>query len=589
MTISRREMIIMMGATAATGLVGGSLHRVNAQETLPAPRIPLDEFVKDASLLALLRKGVRAMAKRKKSDPCSWFYQSAIHGVTFEAVVEAAKEDPDVKNVHPALWNQCPHNKQHSANFLPWHRGYTYYFERILRWHTGDKTFSLPYWNYHSEANRAFPKEFGIIHLEGKQDVPDNSFYYPSPDEKINPLYYPSRDYYFTTYEHWTKPEGGFEPLVQLSDWAVNVELPMASPVFFGATEQDGLGGGIYDADAGTRGLLEMYPHDQIHRMVGGIVITPDGKDYAGAMANPLTAGFDPIFPIHHSNIDRLWAEWSCMTGKDWGPLPPKTWFDEKPWTFFDIDEEGNAVRKNEPRKNYFDHRALQVRFKYEDMSCNPLKLPDWIMAAPAQGPVELLASSELSLATKMPQTLTVNSTEFSVPGIQKTVIRIEDSGRQRLKAPAANFRSKVLTNNLLLSMPVKEKRVFLRLNKIEMASLHGTGFDVHLTDNPSAAFTRNDASFVGSLALFNHIPGQYPNRQNRSVRRGGTMGRMQMAGEHSQSFDVTRAVASIGNKNLEGLSVVFVPYPLMASPTRELLLIGKNAIKVGGIEFFMR
>jgi len=574
-------MLLMMGATAASTVVKVPFVEALSQAVPPSPRIPLDEFVQNGSQLASLRKGVKAMMKRKPSDPLSWFFQAAIHGVTFEAVVEAAKDDPAVKDVHPALWNQCPHNKQHSANFLPWHRGYTYYFERILRWHTEDVTFSLPYWNYHDKANRAFPKEFGIMHLDGNTEN--------NAEQNINPLYYESRDLYLATYEHWTKPGGGFQPLVELSDFAVDITIPMSSPVFFGATEQDGLGGGIYDANEYTRGLLESYPHDQIHRSVGGIVITPDGKDHAGAMANPLTAGFDPIFPIHHSNIDRLWAEWSCMPGKDWGALPPRTWFDEKPWTFYDIDKDGKAVEANEPRKMYFDHRALQVRFKNEDMSCNPLKLPESIMATPSPGPLALESLAQLTLETRTTQTLHVSRAEVNVPSAQKTVVVVEAAARQKLKTPAANFRSKILTNNLLLAMPVKEKRVFLLLRDIKMESLQGTGFDVHVTDNPNAALTRSSATFVGSLALFNHLPSQEPYSKRRSARRVQGSAGMQMAEGHNQSFDITKAVASVGNENLAGLRVVFIPYSLISSPTREVILLGKNAIKVGGIEFFMQ
>ena len=33
-----------------------------------------------------LRRGVRAMKARKPSDPLSWFYQAALHGVTVEMI-----------------------------------------------------------------------------------------------------------------------------------------------------------------------------------------------------------------------------------------------------------------------------------------------------------------------------------------------------------------------------------------------------------------------------------------------------------------------------------------------------------------------
>jgi hypothetical protein len=125
------------------------------------PRIPLHEFVKDPQLMDAFRRGVRKMKARKPSDPLSWFYQAAIHGVPAEMIQVAAAgvklvendgkleakvvdPDPGVNRVDQKKnWNQCPHFGQASANFLPWHRGYTYYFERILRAHTGEPRFSL--------------------------------------------------------------------------------------------------------------------------------------------------------------------------------------------------------------------------------------------------------------------------------------------------------------------------------------------------------------------------------------------------------------------------------------------------------------
>src|SRR5882724_1055696 len=164
--LSRREMLAISAVTFTDSLIRDPVS-VYTQSTTPLPRTPFDEFAQSPSMLATLRKGVSEMKKRKPSDPLSWFYQAAIHGVTDEAVKKATVDDPDVKNVPPSRWNQCPHKGENSANFLPWHRGYTYYFERILRMHTGDDTFSLPYWDYTKKSNRKFPKEFGIKHLDG--------------------------------------------------------------------------------------------------------------------------------------------------------------------------------------------------------------------------------------------------------------------------------------------------------------------------------------------------------------------------------------------------------------------------------------
>jgi hypothetical protein len=394
MAMSRRDALKLLAACAASGSV--NIYALAGQEPSP-PRMPLEEFVQDDTLLKALRRGVQEMKKRKPSDPLSWFYQAAVHGVTQQAVADALKQDPAVGSVFKKrYWNQCPHDGENSANFLPWHRAYTYHFEKILRMHTGLDAFSLPYWNYtdpDKPQNRTFPREFGIQHLDGNLDNNDPA--------NLNPLFHPDRDYYFCGYEH---PFAKGLPLLVLSDSVVDVRLPMGALVFFGEAETEGLGGGIADEDPQTRGLLESYPHDQVHRAVGGIVsgTDEDGKPVqaVGAMATPPTAAFDPIFPVHHSNIDRLWAVWACMPGKSWGKLPSGYWFDERPWFFYDTD--GKVV--NEPRKAYFDHRALGIRFKYEDTGCKPLALPDVekmaVAAAAARvWKVELLAQHKAPVA----------------------------------------------------------------------------------------------------------------------------------------------------------------------------------------------
>ena len=301
MEITRRHAAKLLTASA-TAL---ALMPTSAFAQASPVRLPLKDFVADAALLAALRKGVAAMKARKPSDPLSWFYQAAIHGVTDYLWNEQAKIDPLVLSVdRTKYWNQCPHKGENSANFLPWHRGYTFHFEQILRMHTGLSDFALPYWDYSQADQREFPRAFGIEHLDGntKNDDPAN----------INPLFHPDRDYFLCGYEH---PFTDQLPLTELSSRAVDASRPMNCPVFFGDTETNGVGGGISDNDSSTRGLLEQTPHDQIHRSVGGMVqgTDDDGKPVfaVGGMATPPTAGFDPIFPVHHANMDRLWARWA--------------------------------------------------------------------------------------------------------------------------------------------------------------------------------------------------------------------------------------------------------------------------------------
>ena len=111
--ITRRDATKLL-AVSATSL---ALMPTSAfAQALPV-RLPLNEFVADARLLAALRKGVAAMKMRKPSDPLSWFYQAAIHGVTDYLWNEQAKIDPLVLSVdRTKYWNQCPHKGENSAN-----------------------------------------------------------------------------------------------------------------------------------------------------------------------------------------------------------------------------------------------------------------------------------------------------------------------------------------------------------------------------------------------------------------------------------------------------------------------------------------
>ena len=190
----------------------------------------------------------------------------------------------------------------------------------------------------------------------------------------------------------------------------------MNATVFFGVTRAR-VSRRIADSDPSTRGLLESYPHDQIHRATGGLI-----GSFSGDMAVPPSAAFDPIFSVHHTNIDWLWARWACMPAKTWGQLPPPSWFEEMPWYF---DEAGGEM--NEPRPKYFDHRALGIHFKYEDTNCTPLELPTAVAAAGnarsrASGVETKIADVELSITASPLRPTAVRPTIASIAIMARTL-----------------------------------------------------------------------------------------------------------------------------------------------------------------------
>ncbi|HYD36225.1 MAG TPA: tyrosinase family protein, partial [Allosphingosinicella sp.] len=302
--------------------------RVLAQESSPR-RLPLSEFAKDAKLVEALRRGIQVMRERKGSDPRSWFFQCAIHAYSDEIYAQALALDPAVKKVEARkYWKQCPHFGQSSANFLIWHRAYLYHFERILRDASGEPELAVPYWNYDEVGQRGFPELFAPQFLDREKTL-------------ANPLHHANRELAFV------------RGLFTLSEPVGAATHAREAAQFFSEPGVTGFGGDVL-ADGSKPGAVEQRPHNDLHVAVGGVV--GSGK---GAMAEITTAAFDPVFWVHHANIDRLWRQWAASPGKSWGPLPPDEWFDEAPWVFVDVD--GSEVRK--PRLYYLEAENLPVAY----------------------------------------------------------------------------------------------------------------------------------------------------------------------------------------------------------------------------------
>lgn len=86
------------------------------------------------------RKAVAELITRPPSDPSSWRYLAAVHGVPIDMSVPSSAN---------GFWDQCQHQ---SWFFLPWHRGYVASFEAVVAKTIielgGPDGWALPYWNY---------------------------------------------------------------------------------------------------------------------------------------------------------------------------------------------------------------------------------------------------------------------------------------------------------------------------------------------------------------------------------------------------------------------------------------------------------
>ena len=76
---------------------------------------------------------VGKLKERSFTDPTSWWFLAAIHGFHPVVWTEFGFMDDQTPMPTPdrlALWSQCQHQTWY---FLPWHRGYLYAFEEIVR------------------------------------------------------------------------------------------------------------------------------------------------------------------------------------------------------------------------------------------------------------------------------------------------------------------------------------------------------------------------------------------------------------------------------------------------------------------------
>lgn len=173
-------------------------------------------------------------------------------------------------------------NRQHTSwRFLPWHRLLILRFEEMVARISGYGDFALPYWNW---ARDPFPPIF----------FTDPAFVMPGR----------------------LAPPG----MVMDSRWfTAKLDDPFAT--FFGAPREPGGHGA-----PGPRymaGSAEWSGHNLMHGFVGG-----DMNDLQRAPN-------DPIFWLHHANIDRSWALWRLRNPAE---TYPQAWRAEVLEGLLDVD-----------------------------------------------------------------------------------------------------------------------------------------------------------------------------------------------------------------------------------------------------------
>ncbi len=425
------------------------------------------------AMLAIYADAVTRMKALGDDNPMSWLWQWYEHFVdgattkTNEITRIFGTTTSATRTLANDTWNTCqPHSGQNANNFLPWHRLFVYFFERIIQQVSGRTDFTLPYWDYTSSD----PTKRGILPVQ---------FRMPS-DPLFASLYRAERTSLANSGLPIQKNQPG-DPM--------NIDDAMAKTNYM-----------TVDTVQGFCRAIDSGIHGRIHVLVG---------TSKGMGAVPYAAR-DPLFWVHHSNIDRLWASWNNNGGVN--PAATETWA-SRSFVFADV----NGVRVKRTLASVFDMSTLGYAY-------------DAYIPPPA------VATAAATTATSQP--VAKSSAGANLGGSPVSVALIRFQG-----APEAKV--------LGLDPAHPDRRAYLVLKDLHTWVQPEVLFHLYLRPgNGSMAPGRNN--YVGNINFFDaefHDHG------------GGPMD--EALGENFYSFDVTpllHRMASAGIQSSNSLMLTLVP-----------------------------
>ncbi|KAH8946526.1 hypothetical protein BDL97_12G100000 [Sphagnum fallax] len=286
---------------------------------LPIRTRPAAHLLDDA-YIAKYQRAYRLLRVLPDSDPRSWKNQAKLHcaycnaAFNFDVLTSSGSSTMRFE-VH------------YGWMFLPWHRFFLYFHERILAKLLGDDdTFALPFWNWDDQSPD--PPLANVIPL---------AFANPMYDNKVQSSLYDERRNRCTKWPNLIDLQDALEcanqtlelqtSLRQWNNRLMYTQLVTAAPIsrlFFGESYKLG------SAPGRGAGTLEY-------------------------------AAFDPIFYAHHGNIDRLWEVWKSLPGGNRKDLSQADYLNTQ---FLFYDENAALVKVQ-------ISQALNInnfRYNYEDV-----------------------------------------------------------------------------------------------------------------------------------------------------------------------------------------------------------------------------
>ncbi|HEV2693515.1 MAG TPA: tyrosinase family protein, partial [Verrucomicrobiae bacterium] len=421
-----------------------------------------------------------------------------------------------------SMWDQCQHGTWY---FAPWHRGYLMALEAQLRADIvaagGPANWALPYWNYYNVAQ--MPKEFAIHTLP-------KTFPAGLGGQK-NPLYLEDR----------------FGP-----DGDGNIYIPKGAIDTNCLTDTDftdSFGGGAtpFIHFGNDTGDLENNPHNNVHVAVGGTKSNSASRTREGLMLDPNLAALDPIFYVHHSMIDAMWACWNVVKGNS-NPTDPK-------WLKGSVPEFSMPWPKSQPWKYTPGNvtNIQQLNYTYDFLADASTAVAPFT-PAPSHGGLTRLAArlahlGGRALTADQPQTVAV-ARGLELLGASPTNLPVKSKGIQTEVRLNSKVQSKLTASLLQASVSATPDRVRLKLEGVK-GTLGATVLNVYVNLPKGANPDDNPGLKAGSAGLFG-----LRQASNKDKKHGGE--------GLSFAMDITRIIDDLHLRNaLEtgSINVSVVPY----------------------------
>ncbi|KAF5359836.1 hypothetical protein D9756_003579 [Leucocoprinus leucothites] len=300
-----------MSVVATVGPTGGIKNRLN-----------IVDFVQDEKFRTLYVRALQTIQARDQKSWDSFFQVAGIHGLPF---TEWAKERPS-PNAYQAGY--CTHGQ---SLFPTWHRPYVALYEQTLQeaaieaakqftvdkeaWTQAAQDFRQPYWDWGfqlvppDEVIRN--EQIQIVDYNGSKVSVQNPIlrYQFHP---IDPSFSPYRDFntWRTTIRNPDRNKRENIPGLIRKMGIEGDQIREKTYNMLKFNDNWELFSNHAEGDDQHANSLEAV-HDDIHGVVGF-------GQTRGHMTVPFFAAFDPIFWLHHTNVDRLLSLWQAMNPDIW-------------------------------------------------------------------------------------------------------------------------------------------------------------------------------------------------------------------------------------------------------------------------------